>query len=226
MVCGKFVGLGVGIVLVIGRLEAGMEHAGLSKEEQARIERVIARLERQCREKGIPMIGPQKARRLAELVRQKQPELVVEAGTAVGYSGLWIARELKAAGRGKLITIEINPRTAEEAKANFQEAGLLDVVEVQIGDARKICKAIQEPVDFLFLDCGYSNYMPCLEAIESRLRPGAVIVADNAGIGQRGMADYLRYVRQKFQSRTEWFDLDLPWVKRDAMEISILPTKP
>ncbi len=196
-----------------------------TKVDLAQVERVIERVDRECRQRGVPMIGPQKARRLAELVRQKKPELVVEAGTAIGYSGLWIARELKALGRGKLITIEINPRIAQEAEANFREAGLADVVEVRIGDARKICKEIQQPVDFLFLDCGYANYMPCLEGIESRLRPGAVIVADNAGIGASGMADYLKYVRQKFQSRTEWFDLDLPWAKRDAMEISIVPEK-
>lgn len=196
-----------------------------AKVDLAQVERVIERVDRECRQRGVPMIGPEKARRLAELVRQKKPELVVEAGTAIGYSGLWIARELKAQGRGKLITIEIDPRTAKEAEANFREAGLADVVEVRVGDARKICKEIQQPVDFLFLDCGYANYMPCLEAIEKRLRPGAIIVADNAGVGASGMADYLKYVRQKYQSRTEWFDLDLPWAKRDAMEISVVPEK-
>jgi predicted O-methyltransferase YrrM len=196
-----------------------------AKVDLAQVERVVERVDRECRQRGVPMIGPQKAQRLAEMVRQKKPELVVEAGTAIGYSGLWIARELKALGKGKLITIEINPHTAKEAEANFREAGLADVIEVRVGDAREICKEIQQPVDFLFLDCGYANYMPCLQAIESRLRPGAVIVADNAGIGASGMADYLKYVRQKFQSRTEWFDLDLPWAKRDAMEISILPEK-
>jgi len=217
----------VGVALVFGaesRAETAVEPSA-AKVDLTQVERVIERVDRECRERRVPMVGPQKARRLAELVRQKKPELVVEAGTAIGYSGLWIARELKAIGKGKLITIEIDPRIAKEAEANFREAGLADVVEVRIGDARKICKEIQQPVDFLFLDCGYSNYMPCLEAIESRLRPGAVIVADNAGIGASGMADYLKYVRQKFQSRTEWFDLDLPWAKRDAMEISILPEK-
>jgi predicted O-methyltransferase YrrM len=222
-----FWGYLVGVALVFGgesRAETAVEPAP-AKVDLAQVERVIQRVDRECRQRGVPMIGPQKARRLAELVRQKKPELVVEAGTALGYSGLWIARELKALGRGKLITIEINPQTAKEAEANFRQAGLADVVEVRIRDARKICKEIQQPVDFLFLDCGYENYMPCLEAIESRLRPGAVIVADNAGIGASSMADYLKYVRQKFQSRTEWFDLDLPWAKRDAMEISILPEK-
>ena len=72
------------------------------------VQPVIEEVDRICREKTVYMIGPKKAERLAELVRQKKPLIVVECGTAIGYSGLWIARELKAAGQGKLITIEIN----------------------------------------------------------------------------------------------------------------------
>src|SRR5262245_32161137 len=60
-----------------------------------RIQPVIDALDRACRERTIYMIGPEKGRRLAELVRDKRPRLVVECGTAIGYSGLWIGRELK-----------------------------------------------------------------------------------------------------------------------------------
>lgn len=192
-----------------------------SAEDKAQA--VIDRVDKECRERGVPMIGRAKAVRLAELVRQAKPKTVVECGTAIGYSGLWIARELKAQGAGKLITIEISAALAKEAEANFRAAGLDDVVEVKVGDAREVCKELPGPVDFLFLDCGYSNYLPCLEAVQARLAPGAVLVADNAGIGAAGMADYLKRVREKYTSRAEWFDLDLPWAKRDAMEISVLP---
>jgi len=183
---------------------------------------VIQQVAKTCLERSVPMIGPEKARRLAALVREAKPELVVECGTALGYSGLWIARELKAAGKGKLITIEIDPPTAHQAEASFRKAGLDQIVTVRVGDARKLVKEIKEPVDFLFLDCNYSNYLPCFLPLESQLRPGATVVADNAGIGASGMEDYLKRVRSKYQSRTEWFDLNLPWAKRDAMEISVI----
>ena len=49
----------------------------------------------------------------------------------------------------------------------------------------------------------------------------AVVAADNVGIGAGGMADYLEHVRANYTSRTEWFDVNLPWGKRDAMEISV-----
>ena len=66
---------------------------------------MIDRVERECRERPVYMIGSAKAKRLAELVRQKRPKRVVECGTAIGYSGLWIASQLETVGAGKLITI-------------------------------------------------------------------------------------------------------------------------
>ncbi|MGQ9575527.1 MAG: O-methyltransferase [Thermoguttaceae bacterium] len=186
------------------------------------IQTVIDQVEKQCLDQTVCMIGRPKAQRLAELVRQARPRLAVECGTALGYSGLWIARELKKLGRGKLLTIEINPQTARRAEENFRRAGLEAFVTVKIGDARQVVKQIEGPVDFLFLDCGYSNYHPCFVALEKKLTPGAVVVADNVGIGAGGMGEYLKLVRQNYQSRTEWFDVNLPWAQRDAMEVTLI----
>ncbi|HUT91975.1 MAG TPA: class I SAM-dependent methyltransferase [Thermoguttaceae bacterium] len=191
----------------------------------ARAQAVIDEVEKACLDRSVCMIGRKKAERLAELVREAKPRLVVECGTAVGYSGLWIARELKAAGRGRLVTVEISPDRAKEAEANFRRAGLEKYVTVKVGDARKVVDQIEGPIDFLFVDCGYANYHPILVRIEKKLRPGAVVVADNVGIGVRGMDDYLRLVRSKYRSKTEWFDLELPWAKRDAMEVTVIAAK-
>ncbi|MEK6234671.1 MAG: class I SAM-dependent methyltransferase [Planctomycetales bacterium] len=185
------------------------------------VKAVIKSVEQQCLQRTVYMIGPRKARRLAELVRDKKPKIVVECGAAIGYSGLWIAAELKALGAGKLITIEIDPDRAAEARKNFEKAGLADFVEVMTGDAREAVKKIKGPVDFLFIDCNYGNYHPCFVGIENQLADGATIAADNVGIGAAGMADYLKLVRSRYASKTEWFDLELPWAKRDAMEISV-----
>ena len=46
-------------------------------------------------------------------------------------------------------------------------------------------------------------------------------MADNAGIGAAGMKDYLDRVRSRYESETEWFEIDLPWGKRDAMEVTV-----
>ncbi len=190
------------------------------------VQKVIDEVEAACRRRYVYMIGPQKAERLAQLVRKKKPRLVVECGAATGYSGLWIARELMNLEKGRLITIEIDGRRATEAGENFRRAGLSKFVEVRHGDARSLVREIEGPVGFLFLDCNYENYLPCFKGIEDRLEDGAVVVADNAGAGASGMADYLKLVRSRYQSRTEWFDMDLPWGSRDAMEVTIIRKMP
>ncbi len=202
--------------------EAKIQKRELKYTRDEKIQAVIDEVDKACRERTIYMVGPEKAMRLAELVRDKKPKVVVECGTAVGYSGLWIGRELKAAGRGKLITIEINRERAEEAKANFERAGLADTVEVRVGDARQVVKDLIGPIDFVFIDCNYANYHPCFVGIEDKLADGAIVVADNVGVGASGMEDYLRLVRTRYESQTEWFDIDLPWGKRDALEITII----
>lgn len=199
--------------------------AKLSEEEARVIQAVIDRVEQECRKETVYMIGPAKAKRLADLVRQRKPQRIVECGAAIGYSGLWMARELKRLGRGKLVTIEISDSRAQRAKENFRAAGLQDFVEVIVGDAREAAKSVEGPVDFAFIDCGYSNYLPCLNALTPKFSPGAALVADNVGIGGGGMKVYLDAVRTRYDSRTEWFDLNVPWAKRDAMEITTIRAK-
>jgi predicted O-methyltransferase YrrM len=194
-----------------------------TKDEK--VQPVIDKVEKECRERTVYMIGPEKAKRLAELVREKKPKRVVECGTAIGYSGLWIARELKAAGGGKLITIEISPQRAKEAQANIDQAGLTEFVKIKVGDAREVTKKIEGPIDFVFIDCNAPNYHPCFVNLEGRLADGAVVVADNVGISVGGMGDFLKLVRSKYKSHTEWFDIDVPWAKRDAMEVTIVNKK-
>lgn len=196
-----------------------------NNDNNDRTQTVIDEVEKLCLDGPVYMIGRKKAVRLAELVREKKPRVVVECGTAMGYSGLWIARELKAAGRGKLITLEINPERVKQAGEHFRKAGVDDVITIKLGDARQLVKQIKGPVDFLFIDCGAPNYLPCLKGIQDRLAPGAVIVADNIDLSGSGLKDYLDEVRTKYKSSTEWFDVDLPWAKRDSMEISIVPSK-
>ncbi len=183
---------------------------------------VIAEVDAECRRREIKMLGPQKAARLAELVREVKPGLVVEVGTAIGYSGLWIADALRGLGRGRLITLEIEPDRAAQAGQNFKRASLEHLITQYVGDARKEIKKVVGPVDLLFLDGGFENYYPCLMNVREQLSPNALLVADNAGIGAAEMADYLVYVRRNYDSHTEWFETDLPWNPKDAMEMSFV----
>ncbi len=184
------------------------------------IEQVIREVERACRKRTIYMIGPEKARFLRELVRRKKPEFAVECGTAIGYSGLHILAALKRLGRGRLLTVELLPSRAAEAEANFRRAGAGDLAEVLIGDAAEVLRSVRGPVDFLFLDDDFGNYFRSFRAIETSLSDGALVVADNAGIGGGSADGYLSHVRSRFKSECRWFDTSLPWAERDAMEIT------
>jgi predicted O-methyltransferase YrrM len=187
-----------------------------------KITEILAEVDAECRLREVKMLGPEKATRLVELVKKAKPGLVVEVGTAIGYSGLWIANALRELARGRLITFELDPDRAAEAGQNFKRAGLDHLVTQQVGDARQEIRGVVGPVDFLFLDGGFSNYYPCLVKVRDQLSPNAMLVADNAGIGADEMADYLNYVRRNYDSHTEWFETDLPWNPKDAMEVSIV----
>jgi predicted O-methyltransferase YrrM len=167
------------------------------------------------------MLGAEKARRLVELVREHRPAIVVEVGTAIGYSGLWIADTLRDLKHGRLLTFEQDPDRVREAGRNLQRAGVSEWITQYQGDARELVKEVAGPIDLLFLDGGFENYYPCFVNCRDRLHDGALLVADNAGIGANEMADYLAVVRRDHESRTEWFETDLPWNPRDAMEITV-----
>ena len=184
-------------------------------------DQVLQEVDERCREQHIPMLGPEKAEFLADLVQKAKPNLIVECGTAIGYSGLWLVNALKSVGEGRLITVEIDTERAQEAQENFRRANVNDLIDSRIGDATEVLETIRELVNFLLLDNNYSNYFSCFRAIESRLTDGATVVADNVGIGAAGMADYLNHVRSNYESQTHWFETNLPWVKRDAMEVTI-----
>lgn len=168
-------------------------------------DQVLSEVEQQCREERVPMLGPDKAKLLATTVEKTKPSLIVECGTAIGYSGLWILRVLKTLGSGRLITAEINPESAQRARENFEKAGVADLVDSRIGDAAEILKTIQEPVNFLFLDNNKDGYYACFKAIEPQLTNPATLVADNIGRADQ-MAEYLEHVRSIYESESHWFE--------------------
>lgn len=184
------------------------------------LDKILAEVEEQCRAERVPMLGPDKAKLLASCVEKAKPSLIVECGTAIGYSGLWILRVLKNLDAGRLITVEIEPANAQRARTHFEEAGVSDLVDSRIGDAAEVLKTIQDPVDFLFLDNNKDGYFACFQAIESRLTNPATIVADNVGRPDQ-MADYLEHVRSNFESETHWFESRRRPGRRDGMEVSI-----
>ncbi|WP_394849599.1 class I SAM-dependent methyltransferase [Pendulispora brunnea] len=118
---------------------------------------------------------------------------IVEFGTSMGISAIYLAAALKDAGRaGRLIGTELEPSKVRRARANLEAAGLEKHVEIREGDARDTLAQLPGEIDMLHLDGAFTLYMPILKLIEPHLRTGAIILAENA-FEQSG--EYLAYVR-------------------------------
>jgi predicted O-methyltransferase YrrM len=118
-------------------------------------------------------------RLLRILVESVNAKHVVEIGTSRGYSSLWICLGLLTTN-GKLTTHEIDPQRVVLAKEIFQRAGVENMVTVVEGDAHKRINGLTEPIDILFIDAEKSGYADYLEKLLPLVRPGGLILADNA----------------------------------------------
>lgn len=126
------------------------------------------------------------------LARSSRARTIVEFGTSFGISTLHLAAALRDNGGGRLITTEFEPAKVTRAREHLNAGGLADLVEIREGDALKTLGAdLPEPVDLLLLDGAKSLYPDILSLVEGSLRPGSLIVADNAD----HCPEYLQRVR-------------------------------
>lgn len=127
------------------------------------------------------------------LARSSAARNIVEFGTSFGISTLHLAAALRDNGGGRLITSEFEPSKVARARRHLTEGGVIDLVEMREGDALKTLNAdLPEAIDLVLLDGAKALYPEILSLLESRLRPGALIVADNADY----CPDYLERVRK------------------------------
>lgn len=126
------------------------------------------------------------------LARSSGARSIVEFGTSFGISTLHLAAALRDNGGGRLITSEFEPSKIVRARQNLVDGGLADLVDIREGDALKTLSAdLPETIDLLLLDGAKALYPDILALVEDRLRPGALVVADNAD----DSPDYLAHIR-------------------------------
>jgi predicted O-methyltransferase YrrM len=115
------------------------------------------------------------------LARSGGARTIVEFGTSFGLSTLHLAAALRDNGGGHVITTEFEPSKAARARANLAAGGVADLVEIREGDALQTLAAdLPETIDLVLLDGAKALYGDILSLLESRLKAGALIVADNA----------------------------------------------
>lgn len=124
-----------------------------------------------------PIVAAAEGSFLHLLARSIRAKRILELGTAIGYSGTWLARALSDGG--ELVTVEHDPETAAIAQKNFEKTGVAPKVKVLVGDALTILRDLKGPFDFIFNDIDKAGYPAVLEPCIERLRVGGLLVTDN-----------------------------------------------
>lgn len=131
----------------------------------------------------VPIVSDATGRFLELLVRMHDPSHVVEFGTAIGYSTLWLLRGM--APGTVLTSFEIDEGRWQQATAYLDRAAWGNEVETKLvlGDARESFSAQVESLDFAFVDASKDEYGSYLDLVLDNMVPGGVIVVDNALMG-------------------------------------------
>ena len=135
-------------------------------------------------------VSPDYGRFLYAIARACKATRIVEFGTSMGISTIYLAAALRDNGGGQLVGSELEPSEGRRGRARIsRRRGWPILVDIRDGDALDTLKDVGGEVDLALIDGAWSLYLPVLKLIEPRLRPGAVILAENAFA-----QEYLEYV--------------------------------
>lgn len=122
-------------------------------------------------------INPEEGRLLQILIKLGNYKKILEIGTFLGYSTIWMART----GEGvKISTIEKDKNIAEMARENFKSANLSENINIINDTAENVLPSLDEEFDMIFIDAEKNHYLQYLDWAEKYIRIGGLIVADNS----------------------------------------------
>jgi predicted O-methyltransferase YrrM len=151
------------------------------------------------------------------LVESMKAKRGVEVGSANGFGAINMGIGFERTG-GHLYTLEINAKMVEECRENLKTVGLENTVTCIEGDALKTLPALEGEFDFVFIDALKRDYFKYFKLIEPKLKPGAVVVADNVIRFAEAMEDFLDYIQKSPSYDTVIIRASME--KEDGMSIS------
>ena len=139
----------------------------------------LRKLEKYAKETDVPIIRPQMQNLLRFLITWKKPSRILEVGTAIGFSALFMSEY--APKDCHITTIEKYEKRIPLARENFSKAGKEDIITLLEGDAADILSSLSsnEGFDLIFMDAAKGQYIHFLEDIIRLLSPNGIIVSDN-----------------------------------------------
>ena len=189
----------------------------------------LKELEKRAKKDHIPIINRDTANFIKSVLLFNRPKLILEVGTAIGYSTLWFAEYSET--DCEIVTIERDEERLIEAKENIEEFGYSKKVNFKYGDALEILPYLRRKFDLIFIDAAKGQYLNLFKMAEDIINDNGIILCDNVLykglVKDKGKVDhkmrtivvnmrkFLIYLKnnQKFDSRL--FDID------DGLTISI-----
>ena len=154
--------------------------AGLNRAGDA----VLADIAREGAKLNLPLVDAEVGALLRVLALSIGARRVLEIGTAIGYSGIWLAGALPPGGM--LFTMEKDPERARTARANFERAGLAERVGVIVGDAQVTMAKVAGPFDLIFQDGSKPLYVALLDKLVGLASTGRFTRHRQRAVGRRG----------------------------------------
>jgi caffeoyl-CoA O-methyltransferase len=158
------------------------------QEHDTPLQRVLHEIETIAEKESVPIIGALEGRIMAALIQQRQPaaRAVLDIGTAIGYSAIWLSKVLGP--QGKITSIEIDPVRAERARDFVRRAGVEEQVQIITGDFFEVAPTLNTHYDIIFQDVMKHVYfaqdaglaLKLLEISVARLAPDGILLTDNA----------------------------------------------
>jgi predicted O-methyltransferase YrrM len=151
------------------------------------------------------------------LVESNRAKRGIEVGSASGFGAINMGIAFERTG-GHLYTLEIDPTMVKLCRNNLQKVGLENTVTCIEGDALKTLPTLDGEFDFVFIDAVKRDYLKYFKLIEPKLKPGAVVVADNVIRSARAMKDFLDYIQESPNYDTVIIRASME--KNDGMSVS------
>lgn len=134
-------------------------------------------LEAYAKKTQVPIIRKEMQSLMRTLLVMNKPKQILEVGTAIGFSALFMSEFMPRDGH--ITTIEKYEKRIPIAKENFRKFHKEEQIKLLEGDAAEILKELKEPFDFIFMDAAKGQYIHFLPDVLRLLAPGGLLVSDN-----------------------------------------------
>ncbi len=135
----------------------------------------LAEMESYAKENSVPISQPESIRLTEILLKIKNPQSVLEIGSAIGYSAIRMALSSDA----EITTIELSDEMADIAEENIKRAGLANRIRLIRGDAAEVLKKMDGNFDVIFIDAAKGHYMDFFKECDRMIAPGGLLISDN-----------------------------------------------